>query len=61
MTNYIMPGMAMRLTFDAIAVSRFEGLTREGVPHGKGVLVIGNGSGGGLKRPSRGDRYQQSS
>ena len=36
---------------------RFEGLTREGIPHGKGVMVIGNGTGGGLKKPSRGDRH----
>ena len=36
---------------------RFEGLTREGVPHGKGVLVMGNGTGGGFSGASRGDRY----
>lgn len=35
----------------------FEGLTREGVPHGKGVLVVGNGAGGGFKTPSQGDRH----
>ena len=36
---------------------RFEGLTREGIPHGKGVLVMGNGTGGGFNQTSRGDRY----
>lgn len=36
---------------------RFEGLTREGIPHGKGVLVMGNGTGGGFHQPGRGDRY----
>ena len=36
---------------------RFEGLTREGIPHGKGVLVMGNGTGGGFNQPGRGDRY----
>ena len=35
---------------------RFEGLTREGIPHGKGVLVVGNGTGGGFGHPERGDR-----
>ncbi|KAA6416704.1 MAG: hypothetical protein FRX49_13315 [Trebouxia sp. A1-2] len=36
----------------------FEGLTREGIPHGKGVLVMGNGTGGGFHQPGRGDRYE---
>ena len=40
----------------ALITCRFEGLTREGIPHGKGVMVIGNGAGGGFKRASRGDR-----
>lgn len=35
---------------------RYEGLTRESVPHGKGVLVLGNGTGGGIQDPLRGDR-----
>ena len=41
------------LTF---VVARYEGLTREDAPHGKGVLVFGNGQGGGIQRPERGDR-----
>lgn len=32
-------------------------MTREGVPHGKGVIVIGNGAAGVFKNPSRGDRH----
>ena len=40
---------------------RFEGLTREGIPHGKGVLVVGNGTGGGFGHPERGDRQVDSS
>ena len=35
---------------------RFEGLMREDAPHGKGVLVLGNGKGGGIQRAARGDR-----
>lgn len=34
----------------------YEGLMREEVPHGKGVLVFGNGTGGGIQRPDRGDK-----
>lgn len=40
----------------SVHLCRFEGLTREGIPHGKGVLVVGNGTGGGFSRPERGDR-----
>lgn len=29
---------------------------REDIPHGKGVLVFGNGLGGGIQRADRGDR-----
>ncbi|CAL5219290.1 g1095 [Coccomyxa viridis] len=36
----------------------FEGLTREGVPHGKGVMVFGNGTGAGFQRANRGERYE---
>lgn len=38
--------------------STFEGLTKEGIPHGKGVMVMGNGGGGGFKHTARGDRYE---
>lgn len=29
---------------------------REDIPHGKGVLVFGNGLGGGIQQADRGDR-----
>lgn len=37
---------------------RFEGLTREAVPHGMGVMVFGNGAGGGFhfRQVKRGDK-----
>eukprot|EP00884_Botryococcus_braunii_P004791 jgi/Botrbrau1/14312/Bobra.0287s0005.1 len=52
------PGNALKwdsYVFDD--ASTFEGLTKEGVPHGKGVMIIGNGTGGGFQRPDPGDRY----
>lgn len=43
---------------DADMLCRFEGLTREGIPHGRGVLVMGNGGGGGgIQNTARGDRH----
>eukprot|EP00803_Ostreobium_quekettii_P009913 evm.model.scf_942EXC.5 EVM.evm.TU.scf_942EXC.5 scf_942EXC:31247-37403(+) len=36
----------------------YEGLCREEVPHGLGVLTIGNGTGGALQRSQRGDKYE---
>lgn len=41
----------------AVFLCRFEGLTKEGIPHGKGVMVMGNGGGGGFKHTARGDRH----
>jgi len=38
------------------AAPSYEGLTREDAPHGKGVLVFGNGKGGGIQRAERGDK-----
>jgi hypothetical protein len=37
---------------------RFEGLTRDAVPHGMGVLIVGNGTGGGFhpRDVRRGDK-----
>ena len=40
----------------AYLLCRFEGLTKQGIPHGKGVMVMGNGGGGGFKHTARGDR-----
>eukprot|EP00210_Caulerpa_lentillifera_P001035 g998.t1 len=36
----------------------YEGLCREEVPHGKGALVVGNGSGGGFQTAKKGDCYE---
>lgn len=36
----------------------YEGLMRNDVPHNKGVMVLGNGLGGGLQKGARGDRYE---
>ena len=35
---------------------RYEGLTREDAPQMKGVMVIGNGLGGGLQEAEKGDK-----
>lgn len=37
---------------------RYEGLTRDAVPHGMGVLIMGNGTGGGfhMRDVRRGDK-----
>ena len=37
---------------------RFEGLSRDAVPHGMGVMIFGNGTGGGLhfRDVRRGDK-----
>lgn len=34
----------------------FEGLCREEVPHGKGIIKFGNGWGGGIQNTNFGDR-----
>lgn len=36
----------------------YEGLMLNDVPHNKGVLVFGNGLGGGIQKADRGDRYE---
>lgn len=36
----------------------YEGLMLNEVPHNKGVLVLGNGLGGGIQKAARGDRYE---
>ncbi|KAK9834016.1 hypothetical protein WJX81_002998 [Elliptochloris bilobata] len=36
----------------------YEGLVREGIPHNKGVMWIGNFTGAGFQHPNRGDRYE---
>ena len=41
-------------SISALSVS-YEGLCREDVPHGKGVMIMGNGSGGGFQTTSKGD------
>ncbi|GMH35111.1 hypothetical protein BSKO_02979 [Bryopsis sp. KO-2023] len=38
--------------------STFEGLCREEVPHGKGVIVFGNGWGGGIQQTNNGDMFE---
>lgn len=40
---------------------RYEGLMLNDVPHNKGVLVFGNGLGGGIQKADRGDRYEGAS
>lgn len=40
----------------AAADRRYEGLTREDAPSAKGILVFGNGLGGGVQRAERGDK-----
>ena len=37
---------------------RFEGLAREYIPHGKGVMTFGTGTGGGLQTVNPGDKYE---
>ena len=37
---------------------RYEGLMLNEIPHNKGVLVFGNGLGGGIQKADRGDRYE---
>lgn len=41
-----------------LLLHRFEGLTRDAVPHGMGVMIFGNGTGGGLhfRDVRRGDK-----
>ncbi|KAK9803569.1 hypothetical protein WJX72_000735 [[Myrmecia] bisecta] len=36
----------------------YEGLMKSNTPHGKGVLVFGNGLGGGIQHADRGDKYE---
>ena len=35
----------------------FEGLVRENIPHGKGVMVFGSGTGAGMNVVEPGDKY----
>lgn len=39
---------------------RYEGVTREAIPHGMGVMVFGNGTGGGFhfREVKLGDKYE---
>ena len=37
-------------------LTTYEGLTREGAPHGRGVMHIGNWTAGGFQHPKPGDR-----
>lgn len=39
--------MCLRM-LPALPLCRFEGITRQDVPHGMGVMVFGNGTGGGF-------------
>lgn len=44
--------MATFLTWFAVRVplpDSFEGVTREDIPHGMGVMIFGNGTGGGFQ------------
>ncbi len=36
---------------------RFEGTTRAETPHGKGVMIMGSGLGGGIQAAEKGDKY----
>ena len=40
--------MCVLKTFSPRFSLRFEGLTRDAVPHGMGVMTFGNGTGGGF-------------
>ena len=35
---------------------RFEGTTRTETPHGKGVMIMGSGLGGGIQAAEKGDK-----
>ncbi|KAK9805746.1 hypothetical protein WJX73_005145 [Symbiochloris irregularis] len=55
------PGNALKWeSFVFADGTSYEGLMREGIPHMKGNLVIGNGTGGGMdaKVVQRGDKYE---
>jgi len=55
----IFPGNALKWqSFIYDDGTTYEGLMREFVPHMKGTLVIGNGTGGGFQTPDRGDIYE---
>ena len=45
--TFICP-MCLLKTFSPRFSLRFEGLTRDAVPHGMGVMTFGNGTGGGF-------------
>jgi hypothetical protein len=36
----------------------YEGLMLNNIPHNKGVLILGNGLGGGIQKAESGDRYE---
>ena len=42
----------------ALVEPSYEGLMLNSIPHNKGVLVMGNGLGGGIQKADRGDRYE---
>lgn len=57
-------GMRMRLDATlsvacstAVSGCSYEGLAREFIPHGKGVMIFGNGTGGGIQLVKPGDKY----
>lgn len=55
------PGEALRWSSYVWADgTTYEGLTREGIAHGMGVMIMGNGTGGGfnMKHIRRGDKYE---